>query len=366
MQRAIPIARLRAAGVAGPPSFAEADDRPDTSVRRLNLNESAFAPSPKALAAAQAVLAAANVYPDHGCTALAELIAERTGVPRDRLTFGNGSGEILLAAARLAIEPGDAAVFPAPTFQMCRQAALQAGAGLIEVPVRADAACDVEAMLATVTDRTRLFYLCTPNNPTGGLAEAAAVERAAKALPDDCLLVVDEAYHEFGQHDGGADVLSILAGRQGPWVVTRSFSKAYCLAGLRIGYGITSDSDLAAGFAGLRGSFNVNRAGLAAARAAMLDQAHMLRVVHETATQRQRLADGLQALGCAPLPSSTNFLAVRTPRAAAEVRDALAARGILVQALAWPDDLGTLRITIGDAEDTQAVLTAVKQALAGH
>jgi len=357
----IPTKRIRDITFPPPPALAEPECRLDRSVRRLNLNESRLAPSPHAVEAMRQAIEDVNAYPDHGCTALAEVISSRIGVDADRLTFGNGSGEILVAAAMVALEPGDEAVFPSPTFPTCPKGAQIAGGKLITVAVTDEGVNDIDAMLAAITPATRLFYICSPNNPTGGVVAGADLARAIDEVPDNCLLVVDEAYCEFAALEGSADVLALLKKRAGPWITTRTFSKAYALSGMRIGYGICSNDALKQGIWQLRPNFNVNRIGLAAAHAAYQDEDHLRSLLQRTIEQRQKLANGLQQLGCKPFPSGANFLTVGTPCPAGELAASLAAAGILVQDMPWPGHFGSIRITIGTNEDTEAVIDAVSR-----
>ena len=366
MPHSLPVSRIAELEFPRPPEIAEADGRRARNLRRLNLNESLAQPSPKAIQAMTEALGDAESYPDHSCAALASLLVARTGVPAERISFGNGSGELLTMAATLAIEPGDEAIFPAPTFPTCIKGAELAGGHAIDVPVKQDGINDVDAMLAAITAKTRLFYLCTPNNPTGGAVGEADLIKAINGVPDTCLLVVDEAYHEFARAEGAPDVLALLEARSGPWAVTRSFSKAYSMAGMRVGYVFTSSSELRQAFWKLRGNFNVNRIALAGAVAAMQDEAYLQETLTALIRERTRLADGLEQLGFQVYPTQANFLTALPPRPAAELSANLAARGLLVQAMPWPGGFGTLRITIGGAGDVDALLNGLNDMLGGR
>jgi len=359
----LPVRRIADLKFTEPPEIAEPDCRREKGLRRLNLNESLRPPSPKAIQAMADALGDVESYPDHGCAALAELLAGRTGIPVDRISFGNGSGELLTMAAALAIEPGDDAVFPTPTFPTCAKGVNIAGGNVIEVPVDAAGVNDVDAMLAAMTDRTRLFYLCTPNNPTGGVIAETALKKAAEGVPDDCLLVVDEAYYEFAHAEAACDVLALLKSRTGPWAVTRTFSKAYSMAGIRIGYVFTSNTELQKAFWKLRGNFNVNRIGLAGAVAAMKDEAYLGDTLAALIVERTRLEKGLEGLGFSVYPTQANFLTARAPKPATELSAALARHGLLVQPMPWPGGFGTLRITIGNADDIDNVLQHLRNEL---
>jgi len=366
MSHGLPIGRIEALEFPRPPEIAEPDCHRAAGLRRLNLNESLLPPSPKAVQAMTEALGQAESYPDHGCAALANLLLARTGLAVDRISFGNGSGELLTMAATLAIEPGDEAIFPSPTFPTCAKGVLIAGGRVIDVPVQADGVNDIDAMLAAVTDKTRLFYICSPNNPTGGTIAEDELLKATKAVPDDCLLVVDEAYHEFARAEGAPDVLALLEQRSGPWAVTRSFSKAYCMAGMRVGYVFCSSSDLRQAFWKLRGNFNVSRIGLAGAVAAMQDEAYLHDTLAALLRERSRLAEGLEQLGFQAYPTQANFITALAPRPATELSAALAQHGLLVQAMPWPGGFGSLRITIGDADDVDNLLRRLKDIIGGR
>ena len=365
MLQQIPVERISDLEFIRPPEIAEPDCRRSSELRRLNLNESLQPPSPNAISAMTEALASAESYPDHSCAALAALLASRTGISADRISFGNGSGELLSQAATLAMEVGDEAVFPVPTFPVCIKGVHIAGGKVIEVPVDSDGVNNVDAMLEAVTPKTRLFYLCTPNNPTGGAIGAPGLLKAIEKVPDDCLLLIDEAYHEFAKAEGSPEVLSLLKARNGPWAVTRSFSKAYCLAGMRVGYVITSSRKLCQAFWTLRGNFNVNRVALAGAVAAMKDEAYLQSTLKTLIHQRNRLAEGLQNLGFEIFPSQANFLTVKTPRKASALASHLAKYGLLVQSMPWPGGFGSLRVTIGDAHDVDQLLRHLGEILTG-
>lgn len=359
----IPVPHITAIAFPALPVMPEEGQAPSPAITRLNLNESATPPSPKAIEAARQALTFAHRYPDHHGMALTHEIAARTGVERDRIVLGNGSGELLVQCALVALAQGDAAVMPSPTFPTCGKGVQMAGAQIINVALRADGANDVPAMLAAITPRTRLFYLCTPNNPTGGLLSAEDLARAVAEVPETCLLVIDEAYHEFAAHGQGASVLPLLAARKGPWVITRTFSKAYCLAGLRVGYALVSTPDLATGFARLRHNFNVSRPALAAALAALQDDDFVAQTIARTVKERARLAAALAPHAAQILPSHANFLTIRLHRPAAAIVAALHAQDIEVQYLAWPDKNGAIRISIGSASESDRLLAALIEEL---
>ena len=328
---------------------------------RLHLNESPIPPSLKAVMAMRASASEVHRYPDNEPAALAAALAARLGVGSARLVFGNGSSELLLAAAQLALGPGEEAVVPVPSFPLYDKAIGIQHAHRIGVRTTAEGCVDVAATLAAIGPRCRLVYAATPNNPTGGLLTAEALEQLVLGVPGDVLLLLDEAYYEFGRAAGGPESLPILARRRGPWIATRTFSKAQGLAGIRVGYGIASDAALAESFRKLRLNFTLNHVAQAGALAALDDDAHTHSVLAANATARARLAAGLAELGFAVFPSATNFVTARTPHAATDLAAALAEQGILVMALAWPGAPDVLRISVGAPDDVETVLAALQQ-----
>ena len=220
MTRTIPLERFNDMPIMAPQILQEPNNRPNTEFVRLSLNENPLPPSPNAIAAMHDAVNMANRYPDHSCSALAQIISERIGINTDRLVFGNGSGEMLFATAAIAVDRNEQAVLPGPTFAPVGKNVRLAGGEVITVPVLDNGSNDVTAMLEAVNNHTALFYLCTPNSPTGGMLEADQIKLAVDRVPRDCLLLVDEAYHEFAAWEGGPDVLSLLEARDGPWAVT--------------------------------------------------------------------------------------------------------------------------------------------------
>ena len=349
-----------------PPQIKPPDLGPAHPVRSLHLNESPFAPAPSVVAAMQKAAAELNRYPDHDGSDLVAALSARTGIPAERIVIGAGTNELLFASADITLDSGDEAVAPDPGFPTYAKTITLRGGVYVGVPLRADGVLDIRAMLAAVTDRTRLIFVATPHNPTGGMLDKADIEQLIRELPDHVLLHFDEAYYEFGRHAGGPDALPILATRKGPWIATRSFSKAYGLAGGRVGYGLTSSRELADAYRKIRVNFSVNAVALAGARAALDATEHMKTLLDHTARERGRLGDALRLIGFEPLPSAANFLTVKTPQPAAAMAEQLAAQNIFVLPFPWPGTPGALRITIGSRADTDAVVTALSALVKGQ
>jgi histidinol-phosphate aminotransferase len=335
-----------------------------SGLRLLHLNESPYPPSPRALAAMARAGTALHRYPAVRGQPLAAALATRTGIPASRIVIGSGSGELILFACILTLLPGDHVVGPAPSFPAYAHAARLFGAATLRAKLDAAGAPDAQTLVAAITNRTRLVFTCTPNPPSGGMMDEAALAALAAGVPETVLLVVDEAYHEFARRENGPDVLAVLAQRRGPWIVLRTFSKAYGLAGLRIGYALCGSDDVADAFRRAMVPYNVTNVGLDAAVAALEDEAHLDLTVELVARERRRLGDGLTRLGLAPLPSVANFLSVRLPGPAADMVAALRQRGILVRDWRDPDHLNEIRITIGTPDDTNAVVQAMAEIVA--
>ncbi|MCP5150257.1 MAG: aminotransferase class I/II-fold pyridoxal phosphate-dependent enzyme [Ectothiorhodospiraceae bacterium] len=329
----------------------------------MNLNECPYPPSPVAVRAMRAACETVNRYPDPSWGALVAAVSARTGIAASRIVVGNGSDELIVNAGRVALEPGDEVVVPVPSFPGYNKCAALFGARVVAVPVRDDGAVDVDAMLAATGPRTRLVFAATPNNPTGAMLPAADVARLAAAVPSSALLVIDEAYHEFAIHAGGDEHLPALARRDGPWASFRTLSKAYGLAGIRVGYCLAGSDDLAQAFQKVRAPFNVNAVAQAGALAAWDDLDHVHGILDATRVERERIAAGLRELGCEPFPSVANFVTARTPRAAAEVVAGLETRGVLISRLMAPGFEQYIRVTVGLPEDTDAVLDGLADLL---
>ncbi len=358
----VPVPRIRRL-TSVPPAATPPDLGAQWPVRSMHLNESSFAPAPAVVAAMQQAVAGLNRYPDHDGQQLIVALSQRLGVAADRIVIGAGSNELLFASGELSLDPGDEAVAPDPGFVTYAKIVAMRDAAFIGVPVRDDGVADIPAMLAAVTPRTRLVYVASPNNPTGGMLAQAEIEQLIAKLPDHLLLHYDEAYYEFGRHAGGPEALALLSRRKGPWITTRTFSKAYSLAGARVGYGITGSRVLAEAYRKIRINFSVNAVALAGARAALDETAHVAALLDHTASERERLGCALAELGFRVLPSAANFVTVITPRPASEFAAALQAENVFVLPMPWRGMPGALRITIGSRADNDAAIAGLRRAM---
>jgi len=331
-------------------------------VLKLSSNEHPCGPVPLAVAGMKAVLSRMNRYPDGGVVALRRKLAEKHGVAFEQVAVTNGSNELLRLLAQVVLRPGDEVVYPWPSFVVYPMVVNMFGATHVKVPLDADDANDLDAILAAITDRTRLVFLCNPNNPTGAIYRRDAFARFMDAVPDHVLVVVDEAYFEFATDPGYPDGLEWFDGKR-PVVVARTFSKIYSLAGLRVGYGFLPEA-FAKAIDKVREPFNVNTVGQIAAYYSLDDVAEVQRRRDENQEQKVYLYSSFDRLGVSYVPSEANFVYFKTEKPV-EVFQALLEEGVIVR------DFGSapaLRVGIGTPEDTAitiAALEAVAERLGG-
>jgi histidinol-phosphate aminotransferase len=333
----------------------------------LGSNENPYGPSPAALAAVVDQLRALHRYPDPRGAGLKRALADHHGVDVDRVLLGNGSHELLMQLAQVFAGADDDVVFSRYGFAVFALAAQAAGAKLRVVDALPRTAAmplghDLEAIAAAITPATRLVYLANPNNPTGTWFGFAAFVAFMARVPATVIVVLDEAYAEMADDVDFGSAIGLLSAHAN-LVVTRTFSKAYGLAGVRAGY-LLAAPGLVAVMERVRESFNVNALALAAAQAALGDDAHLRSVCARNAEQRVALTGQLRARGLEVLPSQTNFVLVRFGPQAALVEAALVARGVVPRPMAGYRLPDCLRITIGTYEENRALLQALEAVLA--
>ena len=329
----------------------------------LGSNENPLGPGPRSRAALRAALAGVARYPDPRGAGLKQALAAALGVAPAGIALGNGSHELLMLLAQCFADAAHAVAFSQHGFAVFPIAAAAAGAPAIAVPSlprddpQAPWGHDLRAMAAAIDSRTRLVFLANPNNPTGTWFDDAALAAFLAAVPRDVLVVVDEAYHEYVDAPGLTTALA-LAPRHPNLVVTRTFSKAHGLAGLRVGY-LVADPGVVAVLERRRESFNVNSLALAAAAAALEDHPHLARVRRRNARDRQSLARHLAARGYACLPSQANFLLVDTGVDAGPLERHLLASGVVVRPMGGYGLPRALRISVGSAVEHARLLGAL-------
>ncbi len=343
-----------------PPQFKPAPP----GVRFMQFNEGAWPPSPRVAAAIAAAAGRVNRYGDSHWSELVPAIAARAGVATECIVCGNGSAELIAFASTAFIEAGRNAVVSTPSFPRLGGGSRIAGGAVKAVPVKPDGAHDVEALLAAVDAETRLFWLTAPNNPTGAGVSAAELAHIARALPSHVVFAVDEAYYEFSVASGGIDALEELKGAKLPWFVMRTFSKAYGMAGLRVGYACTSSPALAEAFHRVRNTFNLNIVAQAAALAAFEDPDYMWARVKDCVDERERLRTRIEGLGLRCLKSAGNFLLIELPMEGGAAKAAIRKHGVVISTIKSPGYERYIRVTIGLKDDNEAFLAALRQTVA--
>ena len=330
----------------------------------LDSNENPFGPSPRAVQAMQAALTSANSYPEDDCTELRRKLASYHELPTEQVMVTAGSTALIALLCQTLLEPGLNAVTSERSFIVYSMAVHATGAQLIEVPMRDDT-FDLDAILATINEHTRIVFIANPNNPTGTLLDTAAIDTFIAEVPGHVVVVLDEAYYEYAayfatqrkiQYSKSLDYL-----RQGETVIVlRTFSKAHGLAGLRIGYGL-GPAELLAYCARLRNTFSVSSIAQAAALAALEDPNHVRRVVSNNARQAQILGVALSELGYRVVPTSANFVYCDLGQEAAPIASALRQEGISVRPLAGWGAPNGIRVSIGTPEQNQIFLDAIQR-----
>ena len=323
---------------------------------KLASNENPLGPSPHALEAVRRALAGLHRYPDGTCFRLRSRLSEELGVEPRQLVFGCGADELLELVAKAFLGPGDECVFAWPSFAMYPIVARGMGATPVAVPLDAELVHDLGAMIDALTPQTRVAIVCNPNNPTGTSVGAEAFDRFAARLPDDVVLLIDEAYVDFARRPDFPDGLGWVARRPGT-VVVRTFSKISGLAGLRVGFGV-ADPELAGYLERARHPFNVNVLAEAAALAALDDREHRERTVRGNAEGIAYLRRELAALGIETWPSEANFVLARPGPG---VYEFLLREGVIVRPLGGFGLPEHVRITIGLPEENERLVKALRR-----
>lgn len=333
-----------------------------SEVIKLASNENPLGTGGKATAAIQASLPELTRYPDGSGFALKTALSHKLAVLPEQITLGNGSSEILELVMRTFAAPAHEVVFSQHAFALYPILTQAVGAQARVVPAK-DFGHDLDAMLAAVTDNTRVVFIANPNNPTGTLLAANAVERFVAALPVQVLCVLDEAYYEFV--DPAVRTESLAWPLRFPnLIVTRTFSKAYGLAGLRIGYGISS-LDVADLLNRVRQPFNANMLALAAAEAALGDAEYLAETLAVNNAGMAQLTDAFNSLGLEWIPSAGNFVSVDVKQNALPIYQALLKKGVIVRPVANYEMPSHLRVSIGTERENRIFITALSEVLRG-
>jgi histidinol-phosphate aminotransferase len=342
--------------VPGRSAEAVAAEHGITDVVKLASNEAPFGPLPAARAAIADAIAGANRYPDDRNTALTRALAAHYEVDPSQVLVGAGSVDLCRLAFAATIDADDEVVFAWPSFEMYPILAQQVGASAVRVALR-DHTHDLDAMADAVSDHTRLVFVCNPNNPTGTAVDGGALARFLERVPSECLVVLDEAYREFVTAVGFPDGLDMLAAHDNV-AVLRTFSKAYGLAALRVGYAI-AHPDVITVLRKVAMPFRVNGLAQVAALASLEAQEEMRQRVDEVIAERVRLARALEALGFPVPQSEANFMWLDVPDEAVALGAFSERRGVVLRVFAG---LG-VRITVGTRDENDRVLKVLTGAI---
>jgi histidinol-phosphate aminotransferase len=329
-----------------PPTASTASS---SSPIRLNRNENPYGPCEKAKAAMRDAIADANRYPAQELDDLRAAIASLNGVTSDKITLGCGSSDLLRIAAETFLGPGKSLVIATPTFDAIAGYARANGAEIRAVPLTKRYAHDLDAMSERADASTSLMYICNPNNPTGGLTPKADLERFLARVPQGVRVIIDEAYHDFVPRSSTYTTWVGRAAADPRLMVTRTLSNVYGMAGLRIGYAVTS-TEISKRLVQLQPTMDVNIVAARAAKAAIEDQAYLQNIVARTADDRQEFYNQANARMLRSLDSVTNFVMLRTARLGTEVAEQLKSKGVLV-ASGYPSLEYCIRVSLGSPQD---------------
>lgn len=331
----------------------------ESSIVKLASNENPLGVSPLARQAMEEALEDIALYPDGNGFVLKDAITRRFGVGLDQIVLGNGSNDILELAARAFLKPGVEAVYAQHAFAVYPLVTLATGAKGVSVPARAFGH-DLDAMLAAITPATRVVFIANPNNPTGTLLGKAELRAFLARVPREVVVVLDEAYDEYLSDEHKSEAIAWLSEFDN-LIVSRTFSKAYGLAGLRVGFALAHPA-VADLMNRVRQPFNVNSIALAAAAAALQDADFVRRTRELNDAGMRQMVEGVAQLGLSHIPSFGNFVSVRIPEAMAVYRRLLE-NGVIVRPVANYEMPDYLRISIGTAAENARFLEVLAQVL---
>lgn len=337
----------------------------DGPMAALAANESPYGPFPSAIDALRTHTATINRYPESGFTALRQALARHLSLPPDRVAVGAGGIAIIHHLSLALLQPGDEVLQSSPTFHAYELDARKFGARIVSAAVTTDGCYDLEAMRAKIGPRTRLIYVCNPNNPTGGIVDREDLLRFVQSVPTNIAIFVDEAYFEYVEDPNCPDTIRDQVFHRPNLITLRTFSKAYGLAGLRVAYAVGAPAIVEA-IGKVQSNYEVTSLSQLAAIASLADPAELERRRAHNRRARAALVAGLRANGYTPLPSQANFVCVRVG-AAKEVATALESYGVIVRPLDAMGDPSSIRITVGtDGEVKQVIdaLAALSRAIA--
>ena len=328
-----------------------------TDIIKLASNENPLGPSPLAVQAIAENAAQVHRYPDSNAYYLKTELAEHLGVSPEYLILGNGSNDVLQLIAEAYIAPSDEVIYAEGAFVVYSLVTKLCSATAVVVPMVNDTH-DLSAMAAAITDKTKVIFIANPNNPTGTMVTANETAAFMERVPEDVLVVFDEAYYEYvARSDYPQTLPYVLEGRN--FIITRTFSKIYGLAGLRIGYGI-APPPLVEMLNRVRQPFNCSLVGQAAARAALKDTAHVKESQENNASGKVFLYKAFDSMGLRYIETEGNFIMLHVAQSGAEITDALLKQGVIVRPMAGYGYPNAVRVTIGTQAENERLITALR------
>lgn len=349
------------AAISGLPGYSAGRSIRDVGRRQseralaaLAANEGPYGPFPAALRALEDNFLPVNRYPDSGFVTLRQRLATHLSVPIERIAVAAGGIAIIHHMSLALLAPGDEILQCAPTFHAYTLEARKQGAGTVSAPLRKEGSYDLQAMLSLIGPKTRLIYICNPNNPTGGIVRREELLRFVRSVPPDVAILIDEAYCEYVDDPEYPDTVLDAAFHLANLITLRTFSKVYGLAGLRVAYAVGAPAIVEV-LTKVQSNYEVTSLSQCAALASLDEPAELERRRNLNRTGRAALVEGLRRLGYEPLPSHANFVCVPVG-AAKQVAAALEAHNVIVRPLDAMGDPASIRITVGtDAEIVQAL-----------
>jgi histidinol-phosphate aminotransferase len=332
-------------------------------IAKLGSNENPLGPTPALAGTMKADSDLFRLYPDPAGRELRRAIGAKHGVAEEQVILGNGSEELLSIVSRAVLRPGDAVVTLYPSFPLHEDYATLMGATVNRVTVNDDLSINVDALISATRERPRMLLFSNPMNPVGSWLSGGELSRVFDAAADETLIVVDEAYAEYAAGEDYSSALVTLRERDRPWIVLRTFSKAFGLAGLRIGFGIVGDPELCALLDRVRTPFNANGMAQAAALSALADEDHLARVVALAKAERERVERFLRGKGLEVAPSKGNFLFFNCRCNATAFVEGLLRQGVIVKPWKQQDFDTYVRVSIGSPSENDQFMEALSDLL---
>lgn len=327
-----------------------------TDIIKLASNENPLGCSKNVIRALSDALTDISLYPDGNATVLRNKLAKKHGLKPEQFIFGAGSNEIISFIAEVFLNPGDESIYAKPSFSWYDTAVLETGANPVIIPLK-DYTHDLEAMKNSITDKTKIIWICNPNNPTGTIITAKEQEEFIKAVPSNIVIVLDEAYYEFAQGGDYPESVPLLE-KYPNVIVLRTFSKAFGLASLRVGYGMASE-EIVSYLNRVRPPFNVNTLAQIAAIAALEDKDFIDEVLKVNKAGLEMLYAAFEKLGLKYVKSHANFVWVETPLSSGEMFQKLLHKGVIIR----PFMGNWIRITVGTKEQNEMLIKAMAELL---